>query len=63
MKERYGDDPLINPDLNMNLWLEARLSGGPDRNLVCGLSNTTIEDLRTTHNVSTSGCSRSILST
>jgi len=45
MKKRYGDDPLTNPDLNMNLWLEARLSGGPDKNLVCGLSNNTVEDL------------------
>jgi len=43
--------------------LEEGSSDGPDRNWVYGLSNTTIEDLWITHNVSTIGWSQLILST
>jgi len=41
LKEIYGDDPSTNADFNLNLWLEAGLSSGPDRNRVYRLSNTT----------------------
>jgi hypothetical protein len=56
LKERYGDDTLTHPDLDPDLWLEAWLFGGPYRNWLYSLSNTTTEDLRTTHNVSTIRC-------
>jgi hypothetical protein len=63
LKERHGDDPSINPDFDLDLWLEARSSDGPDRNRVYKLSNTTAENLWTTYSVSTVGCSHSIPST
>jgi len=63
LKERYADDPSTHPNIDLDLWLEAGSSGGPDRNKMYGLSNTTIENLRTTHSVSTVGCSQSISST
>jgi len=53
LRERYGDDPSTHPDFDPDSWMEARSSGGPDRNRVYGLSNTTAENLRTTHSVST----------
>jgi hypothetical protein len=48
-----GDDPSTHPDFDPDSWMEARSSGGPDRNWVYGLSNTTAANLRTTHSVST----------
>jgi len=42
--------------------MEARSSGGPDRNRVYRLSNTTTENLRATRSVSTIGSSQSVLS-
>jgi hypothetical protein len=42
--------------------MEARSSGGPDRNRVYELSNTTIENLRAARSVSTIGSSQSISS-
>ena len=63
LKERYGDDTSTHPDLNLDLWWKAGSPGGPDINLVHGLFRTTTEDLRITHNVSTIGCSHSVLST
>jgi hypothetical protein len=47
----------------MNLWLEAGLSGGPNRNQVYELSKTTVENLRMTRSVSIVGCSQLVLST
>jgi hypothetical protein len=63
LKEIYGDDPSTNPDFNLNLWLEAGLSSGPDRNRVYRLSNTTTENLQTVRGVSTIGSSQSVPST
>jgi hypothetical protein len=57
--ERYGDDPSTNSDL----WMEVRSSGGPEKNQVYGLSNTTAENLRSTSSVSAVGCSPLVSST
>jgi hypothetical protein len=43
--------------------MEAGSSGGPDKNRVYGLSNTTAENLRSTHNVSTVRSSPSVSNT
>jgi hypothetical protein len=45
LKERYEDDPSTHQDFDPDLWMEAGLSGGPDKNQVYGLFNTTIENL------------------
>jgi len=45
------------------LWMEVRSSGGPDKNRVYGLSNTTAENLRAARSVSTVGSSQSVSST
>lgn len=63
MKERYEDDLSTHPDLNPDLWSKAGLSGGPNRNRIYEISNTTIKNLRMTRSVSTIGCSQSIPST
>jgi hypothetical protein len=51
------------PDFDPDLWMEAGLSGGPDRNRVYGLSNTTVENLHVAHSVSTVRSSQSLSST
>jgi len=43
--------------------MEVGSSGGPDKNQVYGLSNTTAENLRATRSVSTVGSSPSVSST
>jgi len=43
--------------------MEARSFGGPDKNQVYGLSNTTAENLRSARSVSTVGSSPSVLNT
>ena len=43
--------------------MEVRLSGGPDKNRVYGLSNTTAENLRLARSVSTVGSFPSVSST
>ena len=63
MRERYRDDPSIHPDFNPDLWMEVGLSGGPDKNWVYGLSNTTAENLRSARSVSTVGSSPSVSTT
>jgi len=63
LRERYGDDPSTYPDFDLDLWMEVGSSVGPDKNRVYGLSNTTSENLRATHSVSTVGSSPSVLST
>jgi hypothetical protein len=63
LRERYGDDPSTHPNFYMDLWMEVRSSGGPDKNQVYGLSNTTAENLRATRSVSTVGSSQSVSST
>jgi len=52
LRERYEDDPLTHPDFDADLWMEAGLSGEPDRNKVYGLSNTTTENLQAARSVS-----------
>src|SRR3990172_4173127 len=59
LRERYGDDTLTHPEFDPDLWMEVGSSGGPDKNRVYGLSNTTADNLRSTHSVSTVGSSQS----
>jgi len=63
LRERYGDDPSTHPDFDPDLWMEVGSSGGPDKNQVYGLSNTTTENLQSTHSVSTVGSSLLVSST
>jgi len=63
LKEKYGDNPLTHPNLNPDLWLEARSSGRANKNWVYGFSNTTTENLWTTYSVLTVGCSQLVTST
>jgi hypothetical protein len=63
LRERYGDDPSTYPDFDLDLWMEVGLFGGPDKNRVYGLSNTTAKNLRSARSVSTLGSSPSVLST
>jgi len=62
LRERYGDDTLTHPEFDLDLWIEVESSGGPDKNQVYGLSNTTAENLRSTRSISTIGSSQSISS-
>jgi regulator of replication initiation timing len=62
LRERYGDDILTHPEFDPNLWMEVGSSGGPDKNQVYGLSNTTADNLRSTRRVPTVGSSQSISS-
>jgi hypothetical protein len=62
LKERYGDDILTHPEFDPDLWMEVGSSGGPDKNQVYGLSNTTADNLWSTRSVSTVGSSQSISS-
>jgi len=62
LRERYGDDILTHPEFDSDLWMEVGSSGGPDKNRVYGLSNTTTNNLRSTRSVSTVGSSQSISS-
>jgi hypothetical protein len=53
------DDLSIHLKLDPDLWLkEAKSSGGPDKNQVYGISNTTTEDMAG-HSLSTIGFSQS----
>ena len=63
MRERYEDDPSTHPDFDPDLWMEVGSSGGPDKNRVYKLSNTTAKNLRTTRSVSIVGSSPSVSST
>ena len=60
LRERYRDNPSTHPDFDPALWMEVGSSGGPDKNRVYGLSNTTAENLRSAHSVSTVGSSPSV---
>jgi len=62
LRERYGDDILTHPKFDPDLWMEVGSSGGPDKNRVYGLSNTTTDNLRSTRSVSTVRSSQSISS-
>jgi hypothetical protein len=60
LRERYRDDLSTHLDFDSDLWMEVGLSGGPDKNQVDGLSNTTAKNLRAIDSVSTVGSSPSI---
>ena len=45
LKERCMDNSLTHLNIDLVLWLEARLSGGSDRNWIYELSNTMSENL------------------
>jgi hypothetical protein len=57
------DDPSTHPDFDSDLCMKAGSFGGPNRNQMYGLSNTTTENLRTACSVSTVGSSQSVSST
>jgi hypothetical protein len=63
LREIYRDDFLTHPDFNPDLWMEAGSSGGPDKNRVYRLFNTTAENLRADLSVSTVGSFQSVSST
>jgi len=60
LRERYGDDTLTHPEFDPDLWMEVGSLGGPDKNRVYGLSNTTADNLRSARSVSAVGSSQSI---
>ena len=62
MRETYGNDPSTHPEFDPDLWMEAGSSGGPDKNRVYGLSNTTAANLRSAGTASTIGSSQSVSS-
>jgi septin family protein len=62
LRERYRDNILTHPEFDPDLWMEVGSSGGPDKNRVYELSNTTADNLRSTRSVSTVGSSQSISS-
>jgi hypothetical protein len=55
LRERYGDDPSTHSDFDPDLWMEVGSSGGPNKNQVYRLSNTTTENLQVARSVSTGG--------
>jgi hypothetical protein len=62
LRDRYGDDPSTHPDFDLDLWMKVGSSGGPDKDRVYGLSNTTAENLQVARGISTVGSSPSVLS-
>jgi hypothetical protein len=62
LRERYGDNILTHPEFDPDLCMEVGSLGGPDKNRVYGLSNTTADNLRTARSVSIVGSSQSISS-
>jgi len=62
LRERYGDDTLTHPEFDPDLWIEVGSLGGPDKNRVYRLSNTTADNLRSTRSVSTVRSAQSISS-
>jgi hypothetical protein len=63
LRERYGDNPSTHPIFDPDLWMKVESSGGPDKNLVYRLSNTTAENLHSARSVSTVGSFPSVSST
>ena len=51
--------PLTHPEFDPDLWMEVVSSGGPDKNWVYRLSNTTADNLRSARSASTVGSSQS----
>ena len=62
LRKRYRDDPSTHPEFDLDLWIEAGSSGGPDKNRVYGLSNTTVDNLRSARSASTVGSSQLVSS-
>jgi hypothetical protein len=62
LRERYGDDTLTHPKFDPDLWMEVGSLGGPDKNRVYRLFNTTTDNLQLTRSVSTVGSFQSISS-
>jgi hypothetical protein len=62
LRERYGDDLSTHPDFDPDLWMEVESFGGPDKNRVYRLSNTTAENLRALNLRSSWHCSNTRLS-
>jgi len=62
LRERYGDDTLTHSEFDSDLWMEVGSLGGPDKNRVYGLSNTTADNFWSARSVSTVGSSQSISS-
>jgi hypothetical protein len=52
LRESYGDDPSTHPEFDSDLWMEVGSSGGPDKNQVYGIFNTTAENLQASRSVS-----------
>jgi hypothetical protein len=63
LKERYEGNSSTHLDLDLDLWLEAGSSYGPDKNWLYGLSDTTTKNLRISRSVLIVGFSQSIMST
>jgi len=63
LRERYGDDPLNHPEFDPDLRMKVGSFGGPNKNWVYGLSNTTAENLRAARSVSIVGSSQLVSST
>jgi len=63
LRKRYEDDPLTLLDFDLDLWMEVGSFGGPDKNWMYGLSNTTAENLWAARSVSTVGSSQLVSST
>ena len=63
LRERYGDDPSTHPNFDPDLRMEVGSFGGPDKNRVYDISNTTAKNLQSAHSVSTVGSSPSVSST
>jgi hypothetical protein len=63
LRERYGDDHSTYLNFDPDLWMEVGSSGGPEKNQVYGLSNTTAKNLQLTRSISTVGSSPSVSST
>jgi hypothetical protein len=51
--ERYEKDSSTHRELNLDLWLDVGSTGGPNKNQVYSIFNTTIKDMWVRHNVST----------
>jgi hypothetical protein len=46
MLVKHGEDTSTYLEYNLNLWLKAGATGGPDKNRVCGISMTMAQNIR-----------------
>jgi hypothetical protein len=63
LRERYEDDLSTHSNFDPDLWMEVGSFGGPDKNKVYGLFNTTTKNLWAARSVSTIKSSKSVPST